>query len=58
MRGGMRRHHWNVHEPRMFERVKGLSDGELRTWDLSRDLVAVRLFVGKGDEETDEKGWW
>lgn len=39
----------------MFERVKGLSDGELRTWDLSRDLVAVRLFVGKGDEETDDE---
>lgn len=52
--GVRRRHHWNVHEPRMFERVKGLSDEQLRTWDLTHDLVSVRLVsmeLGKRDDE-------
>lgn len=36
------RHHWNKHEPRMFDRVKHLSDDVLTGWDLERDLVTVR----------------
>jgi hypothetical protein len=36
------RRHWDKHEPRMFARVKHLSDEELTGWDLERDLVAVR----------------
>ncbi len=36
------RHHWDKHEPKMFDRVKGVSDEELTGWDLGRDLVAVR----------------
>lgn len=36
------RHHWDKHEPRMFARVKDVSDEVLTGWDLRRDLVAVR----------------
>ncbi|GAA5981273.1 hypothetical protein JCM11641_005630 [Rhodosporidiobolus odoratus] len=36
------RHHWDQHEPRMFEAAKGITDDELTTWDLAEDLEIVR----------------
>ena len=39
------RHHWNKHEPRMFERVAGLSDHQLAAFEISKDLVEVRSGV-------------
>lgn len=37
------RHHWDQHELRMFEKTKGVSDTDLKGWDLKEDLVAVRV---------------
>lgn len=39
------RHHWNKHEPRMFERVAGLSDHQLTAFEISKDLVEIRSGV-------------
>ncbi|KAF8308198.1 hypothetical protein DL93DRAFT_2087204 [Clavulina sp. PMI_390] len=36
------RHDWDKHEPRMWARAKGLSDSELTSFDVERDLVEVR----------------
>ncbi|KAF8904490.1 hypothetical protein CPB84DRAFT_1773206 [Gymnopilus junonius] len=36
------RHHWDKHEPRMYERAAGLSDQELTNFVIENDLVEVR----------------
>ncbi|PPR05808.1 hypothetical protein CVT26_010088 [Gymnopilus dilepis] len=36
------RHHWDKHEPRMYERAKGLSDHELTNFTIENDLVEIR----------------
>ena len=35
------RHHWNQHEPRMWSRAAHLSDHELASFSLRKDLVLV-----------------
>ena len=35
------RRHWDVHEPKMWSRASQLSDKELTSFDLERDLVLV-----------------
>lgn len=49
------RHHWNKHEPRMWQRASGLTDEQLLEFSLATDLVLVRsgevaygkIFFGK-----------
>ncbi|GAA5852308.1 hypothetical protein JCM8547_006731 [Rhodosporidiobolus lusitaniae] len=36
------RHHWDQHEPKMFVRAKDVSDEELTSWELEKDLEQVR----------------
>ncbi|KAF8639527.1 hypothetical protein AX17_001432 [Amanita inopinata Kibby_2008] len=36
------RHHWNIHEPRMWSRAAGISDTDLTAFTIERDLVLVR----------------
>ncbi|KAH8929309.1 hypothetical protein BT69DRAFT_1311218 [Atractiella rhizophila] len=36
------RKHWDAHEPEMWKRAKGLSDSELTSFKVSKDLVLVR----------------
>lgn len=39
------RHHWAVHEPRMWERAQALSDHDLVAFTIEDDLVEVRFQV-------------
>ncbi|OCH95166.1 hypothetical protein OBBRIDRAFT_816789 [Obba rivulosa] len=36
------RHHWNLHEPKMWSRAAGISDAELIKFDVATDLVLCR----------------
>lgn len=36
------RHHWDLHEPKMWSRASGLSDSELVDFSIEKDLVQVR----------------
>ncbi|KAF9482129.1 hypothetical protein BDN70DRAFT_904877 [Pholiota conissans] len=36
------RHHWDKHEPRMWERAQGLTDDELVSFTIEKDLIEVR----------------
>lgn len=39
------RHHWDTHEPKMWSRATGLTDAELTTFTIEKDLVQVRSGV-------------
>ncbi|KAF8628861.1 hypothetical protein AX15_003654 [Amanita polypyramis BW_CC] len=39
------RHHWNKHEPKMWSRAAGLSDHELASFTIGKDLVLVRSAI-------------
>lgn len=36
------RHHWNLHEPKMWSRAAGVTDAELVDFDIAKDLVSCR----------------
>ena len=36
------RHHWDVHEPKMWSRASGISDSDLVKFTIEDDLVEVR----------------
>jgi len=36
------RHHWNVHEPRMWSRAAHISDHDLTSFTIEDDLVQIR----------------
>ena len=39
------RHHWDAHEPRMWERAQALADHDLVGFTIEDDLVEVRFQV-------------
>ncbi|KAJ3513383.1 hypothetical protein NMY22_g15054 [Coprinellus aureogranulatus] len=36
------RHHWDLHEPKMWSRAQGISDKDLVTFTIEEDLVEIR----------------